>query len=70
MDIFANDLLEDDLEILEIINVGFPRQVYQRNEYFDNMSDLNFFKRFRLKKETVLHLLQEIEHKLEFPYDM
>ncbi|KAJ8912371.1 hypothetical protein NQ315_014738 [Exocentrus adspersus] len=34
------------------------------------MDDLSFFRRFRLYKETVLHVLQQIEHNLEFNNDL
>ncbi|KAI4468171.1 hypothetical protein MML48_2g00005234 [Holotrichia oblita] len=63
------DVIEDDVEIIEIIDVGIPRQIYQRVDNFHNLSEWEFFKRFRLQKETVLQVLQEIDNQLEYPYD-
>ncbi|KAK5643421.1 hypothetical protein RI129_007266 [Pyrocoelia pectoralis] len=69
MDIFENDIIEDDLDALEVIEVGIPRTIYQRSNHFDQLSEWDFFRRFRLQKETVLNVLAQIEHELEFPYD-
>ncbi|KAK5647833.1 hypothetical protein RI129_002725 [Pyrocoelia pectoralis] len=69
MDIFENDIIEDDLDALELIEVGIPRTIYQRSNHFDHLSEWDFFRRFRLQKETVLNVLAQIEHELEFPYD-
>ena len=63
------DAFEDDLEVLELIEVGIPRQIYLRADHFHDLPDLQFFQRFRLTKETVLYLLAQIEHHLEFPND-
>lgn len=63
------NIIEDDLDIIEIINVGFPRQIYERVDNFHNFKEMEFFKRFRLQKETVLHVLHEIDNRLEYPYD-
>lgn len=60
------NIFEDDLDILDQIEFGFPRHIYQRKNYFDEMDALGFFRRFRLKKETVLSLLELIEEDLEF----
>lgn len=60
---------EDDLEILEIVDEGFPRRIYDRPNYFNTMDEMTFFKRFRLKKATALELLELIEEELEFPHD-
>lgn len=70
MDAFLdNDMIEDDLEVLELVEVGIPRRVYQRNDHFHALSEHAFFIRFRLTKETNVRVLREIEHNLEFPYD-
>ncbi|KAJ8915260.1 hypothetical protein NQ315_014767 [Exocentrus adspersus] len=69
MEIEEEMFIEDDFEVLDIIDYGFPRRVYNRHNHFDNMDDLSFFRRFRLYKETVLHVLQQIEHNLEFNND-
>nr|CAI5817205.1 unnamed protein product [Callosobruchus analis]CAI5820002.1 unnamed protein product [Callosobruchus analis] len=62
--------LEDDLDILDIIEMGFPRRVYTRKQHLNDMDDLTFFKRFRLLKNTVLHVLELIEEQLEYPHDL
>ena len=41
------DIFEDDFDILEIIDFGFPRQIYQRSQYFDSLDELGFYRRFR-----------------------
>jgi hypothetical protein len=67
MDIDLVDIFEDDVDIWEIIEYGFPRRHYVRADYFHEMDELGFFRRFRLKKATVLHVLTLIEHELEYP---
>lgn len=62
--------VEDDLDVIDIIEMGFPRRQYNREEYFDTLDNLSFFRRFRLRKPTVLQVLQEIEHLLEFNNDL
>ncbi|KAF5308421.1 hypothetical protein FQR65_LT18156 [Abscondita terminalis] len=59
----------DDLELLDLLEDGFPRRVYDRNNYFDEMDNTTFFRRFRLSKPTVLELVGQIEEHLEFPDD-
>ena len=61
------DLLDDDIDMLEIIEFGFPRRTNIRQNYFDEMDHLTFFKTFRLYKETVVHVLSLIKHNLEYP---
>lgn len=62
--------LDDDLDILDIINFGFPRRVYERTDYFNNMDNYSFFRRFRLTKPTVLSFLENIEEEIEFQNDL
>lgn len=62
--------LEDDQDILDIINWGFPRRIYERSEYFDTMDNLSFFRRFRLTKATVLDFLPTIEEEIEHDNDL
>ncbi|XP_068902923.1 putative nuclease HARBI1 [Tenebrio molitor] len=64
------DIFEDDLEILDIIDFGFPRQIYNSANHFVNLDELSFFRRFRLTKNTTLALLVLIEEELEFPSDI
>lgn len=56
----------DDLDIVDIIDNGFPRRINQRAEYYFTMDDLGFFRRFRLTKPTVLNLLNQIQDVLTF----
>lgn len=56
----------NDLNILDVVHFGFPRKVYQRRNYFEEMDNLTFFKRFRLTKDSVLHFLPLIEDYLEY----
>lgn len=51
------DIFDDDLEILEIIEDGFPRRVNQRKNYCNEMDDYTFFRKFRfigIKKRSQL----------------
>lgn len=62
--------VEDDLDILEMIDFGFPRRFYARSNYFQDMDELTFLRRFRLLKGTVLRLMVIIEDQLEYPHDL
>lgn len=57
-------LYDDDLDVQDIIQNGFPRRWNDRTDYFETMDDYGFFRRFRLTKPTVAALLEEIEHAL------
>lgn len=59
-------IYDDDLDVLDIIHYDFPRAQIERTEYFHNMDDLSFFRRFRLTKPTVERLLEEIEDQLSY----
>lgn len=61
---------EDDLEVIDLVLYGIPRRVNIRPDYFHSLSDMEFFQRFRLRKETVLDILILIENDLEFIYDV
>ncbi|CAH1986885.1 unnamed protein product [Acanthoscelides obtectus] len=61
------DMYDEDFEIGEFLEFGFPRRFNERPNYYEEMDDLNFLRRFRLTKLTVMHLLQEIEGQLEYP---
>ncbi|KAI4466883.1 hypothetical protein MML48_2g00000359 [Holotrichia oblita] len=63
-------LFGEDLEVLDIIDFGFPRRIYPRSNHFHQMDELTFFQRFRLRKETVLNILINIEDQLEYASDM
>lgn len=66
------DVIEDDdeIDVLNLIVYGIPRQIYERANYFHSFDELNFFKRFRLTKDTVIYVLAQIENELEYPYDL
>lgn len=71
MNIFDDaDIFEDDLDILEVIDYGFPRLRYARSDHFHDMDEFTFYRRFRLTKQTCLYFLIEIEEFIEFPNDM
>lgn len=63
-------LLEDDADILDIIDFGFPRRIYNRPNYIEDMDDLSFFRRFRLTKRATISLLERLEDQLEFANDL
>jgi hypothetical protein len=50
------DIFEDDFDILEIIDIGFPRLCCIRSAHFHDMDEFTFYKRFRLTKQTCLNL--------------
>lgn len=54
-------MLEDDNDILDIIDFGFPRRVFRRINYFEEIDDMAFYRRFRLTKHTALYVLELIE---------
>ncbi|KAI4455430.1 hypothetical protein MML48_9g00003661 [Holotrichia oblita] len=60
---------EDDWYIYEFIRFGIPRQLYERNNWFDDLCDVAFRKRFRISRECTLDILRQIENQLEYPYD-
>lgn len=62
--------LEDDIDILDIIDFGFPRQIYNRPNYIEDMDDLSFFRRFRLTKPATMSLLERVEDQLEYENDL
>lgn len=59
--------MEDDLEVLDIFNDGFPRRRYNRKNYYEELDEKTFFQRFRLTKPTVLQLVEMLEDTLEHP---
>lgn len=67
-----NIILEDDDELdeLNLIFFGVPRQVYQRADYFHTFDEHTFFRRFRVTKSTALLILNLIEAEIEYPYDV
>ncbi|XP_063232410.1 putative nuclease HARBI1 isoform X1 [Bacillus rossius redtenbacheri] len=59
-EIFGDD---DDEEIIEVINAlaRGPRNFRERPDHLNQWNDKEFSARFRLSKDTVLHLLEELE---------
>ncbi|KAB0804908.1 hypothetical protein PPYR_01878 [Photinus pyralis] len=70
MEVEDEIILDDDHDFLEIIEFGFPRKFYQRPNFFEEMDDLNFLKRFRLTKQATMSVLELIENQLEFENDL
>ena len=69
MEFDGNEELED-LAVLNFLNRGIPRTVYQRQNFFDVMDEISFRKRFRLSRQSVLQVFMMIDEEIEFPYDM
>jgi hypothetical protein len=65
MEIVEEDLFADDLDILDIIDNGFPRRRRVRSEIFNSLDEYTLFKRFRFTKETTLHFYEFIEDELD-----
>lgn len=65
------DVLEDDdeLDAFNLVVYGIPRNVHVRANYLEQYDELNFFKRFRLRKESVMHILEQIEDHLRYTHD-
>jgi hypothetical protein len=40
------DIFEDDFDILEIIDIGFPRLCCVRSAHFHDMDEFTFYRRF------------------------
>lgn len=70
MEIEDQIFLEDDNDILDIIDMGFPRRIFERSNYFEDMDDMSFFRRFRLTKPSSMDILERIEHQLEYNNDL
>ncbi|XP_031328994.1 putative nuclease HARBI1 [Photinus pyralis] len=61
---------DDDLDVINVIIFGIPRQVYNRSDYFHSFDDLTFFQRFRITKPTAISILELIEPHIEYPYNL
>lgn len=59
----------DAIDTIENINNVFrrPRIYRERPDFFAKYDDVDFFRRYRLSKESVLFLLEKIKVFLEFP---
>ncbi|KAG5898847.1 hypothetical protein JTB14_014274 [Gonioctena quinquepunctata] len=61
--------MENFDEVLDFVDMGYPRRIFLRPNYYEEMSQMDFFRRFRLTKPTVITLLTQIENQLEYPDD-
>lgn len=51
----------------EVIYIRRPKVYQERKKYFESLDDLEFFERFRLTKQTVVNILQQIDHSIRLP---
>ncbi|KAG5882499.1 hypothetical protein JTB14_008472 [Gonioctena quinquepunctata] len=65
-DVLVEYFLEDDLGVLDFVDMGYPRRIFLRSNYYEDMFQMDFFRRFRLTKPTVMTLLTQIENQLEY----
>ncbi|KAG5868219.1 hypothetical protein JTB14_031176 [Gonioctena quinquepunctata] len=61
----VEDFLEDDLEVLDFVDMGYPGRIFLRPNCHEEMSKKDFSR--RLTKPTVMTLLIVIESQLEYP---
>ncbi|KAJ8936522.1 hypothetical protein NQ318_022610 [Aromia moschata] len=68
------EILSDDEDMIGlIIIIDHPRilcQFRNRENQFENWSDVEFFQRFRLSKNTVNFVLQTIQYVIASPTEM
>lgn len=69
MEVFhlLNDEDEDIVEFIE--EQRRPYIVHERYDAFNELDDVDFVRRFRLSKNTVLFILEQIEEAIETPTD-
>ena len=67
-----NFVFEEESSSDEDNQIGLrrPRLLRERNDWFQTYDESDFVRRFRLSKASALLLLEEIEHRLEYPSDM
>ncbi|GAB1869285.1 Putative nuclease HARBI1 [Camponotus japonicus] len=64
------DVLEDDeLDAFNLVVYGIPRNIHMRANYFEQYDELNFFRRFRLQKQSVIHVLEQIKDHLQYTHN-
>lgn len=64
------DVLEDDeLDAFDLVVYGIPRNIHVHANYFEEYNELNFFKRFRLRKQSVINILEQIEDRLQYTHN-
>lgn len=64
-----NVLEDDELDAFNLIVYGIPRNIHMRANYFEQYDELNFFRRFRLQKQSVIHVLEQIEDHLQYTHN-
>lgn len=64
------DVLEDDeLDAFDLVVYGIPRNIHVRVNYFEKYDELNFFRRFRLQKQSVINILEQIQDRLAYTHN-
>lgn len=60
-----NSFNDDDEEIIEfLLRRNRPRYFQNRIDHINKWNDIDFFRRFRMKKSTFMYILGKIEDKL------
>lgn len=59
----------DSVTDMDLPSTIKPQLLRRRAEYFKNYDDHDFFKRYRMTKNTVLFILDQINEELEFDSD-
>lgn len=57
---------KDELDAQQLIFHGIPRQVYERANYLHSFNE-KLFHALSFAKNSVLHLLEQIENDLQYP---
>ncbi|XP_033208933.1 putative nuclease HARBI1 [Belonocnema kinseyi] len=69
-DVDFGDNFDDDIEEIAGIDNRVvhrkPYTIYARENHFDKWDDREFFKRFRLTKQSVQYLLRQTEHRIRY----
>ncbi|KAG5897526.1 hypothetical protein JTB14_030022 [Gonioctena quinquepunctata] len=60
-------LVEDFLEVIDFVDMGYKRRIFLRPNYYEEIPQLDSFR--RLTKPTAMTLLTQIENQLEYPDD-
>lgn len=63
------DSSDSDSDLEDYVNVVLrrPRTLHQRPDHINYWDDLDFFNRFRLTKNTVQILVNEIQEQIRYP---
>lgn len=66
----SDESSEDEMLFQIAIRARRVKNIRPRADHFNLWNEEEFFMRFGLTKLTVLHLLQEVKHRLETPTDV